>query len=93
MEDERRRALITQVMCNLRLDYDAVARDLGIDLRRDYAAELAALAPLEADGIVVRDDRGVEVTEVGRPLVRHVAARFDAYLAGATAEQRFSRAI
>ncbi|MFZ9683252.1 MAG: radical SAM protein [Cephaloticoccus sp.] len=45
-----------------------------------YAAELAALADLEADGVVTRDAGGVTVTDAGLPLLRVIAMRFDAYL-------------
>jgi len=38
------------------------------------------LRDLERDGIVVIDDRGVSLTEVGRPFLRHVCKAFDLLL-------------
>ncbi|CAM2940335.1 oxygen-independent coproporphyrinogen III oxidase [Rariglobus hedericola] len=79
-EDRRRQMLIMRLMCDHRLDFYALSRELGVDVSIRYAPELASLADLEADGIVVRDEHGVYITEAGLPFVRVVASRFDAYL-------------
>ena len=79
-EDHRRHTLIMSLMCEHRLEFAALSRELGVEVERVYAGELASLADLEADGIVVRNPTGIEVTEAGLPFVRVVAARFDAYL-------------
>jgi len=80
-EDRRRRTLIMRLMCDRRLDFRALSAELGTDVTTAYAAEIAGLADLEADGLVVREAGGVRVTEAGRPLLRVVAMRFDAHLA------------
>lgn len=64
-EDGLRAAIIEQLMCGFRADIRAV--DVSLD-------------DLEADGLVRRRGSIVEVTEEARPLVRAVAAVFDAYL-------------
>ena len=46
----------------------------------ELAAALPALDPLARDGLVKVDGHRIAVTEEGRPLVRTVAAVFDAYL-------------
>jgi oxygen-independent coproporphyrinogen III oxidase len=79
-EDRRRQTIIMRVMCEHRLEFAALSRELSLDFPRVYAAELAALAALEADGIVARTDSGIEITDTGLPFVRVVASRFDAYL-------------
>jgi oxygen-independent coproporphyrinogen-3 oxidase len=79
-EDRRRRTLIMHLMCERRLDLGAVSRELGVDVRRAYAAELASLDDLVTDGIVDRTANGIEITDMGLPFMRVVAARFDAYL-------------
>ena len=65
-EDARRAGIIEQLMCNYRADIGSVAP--------------IALAELERDGLIRRTGSLVEVTEGARPLVRAVAAAFDAYL-------------
>jgi oxygen-independent coproporphyrinogen-3 oxidase len=50
---------------------------LGVDFERHFAAELAALAPLEADGLIRRRPGGLEVTDIGRLFIRNIAMCFD----------------
>lgn len=76
-EDRRRREIVMRVMCDRRLDYAALSRSLGVDFPSAYAAEIASLADLEADGLLTRSARGMEVTRRGVPLLRVVAMRFD----------------
>jgi oxygen-independent coproporphyrinogen-3 oxidase len=90
-EDIRRRTIVMRLMCDRRLDYAALSREIGVDFATTYAAELAGLSDLEADGIVQRTARGFEVTPVGSPLLRIVAMRFDAYYRPAA--QRHAQAI
>lgn len=90
-EDRRRRTLIMRVMCDRRLDFPALSREFGFDFAATYASELASLSDLEADGIVRRTARGVEVTAVGAPLLRIVAMRFDEATYGAPG--RHSQAV
>ncbi|HYG85598.1 MAG TPA: oxygen-independent coproporphyrinogen III oxidase [Azospirillum sp.] len=77
--DDRLRAdVIERVMCDFRVDLADVADRHGADvssLMRD-----ADLAPLEADGLIRRTGAVIEVPETAWPLVRAVAARFDAHL-------------
>jgi oxygen-independent coproporphyrinogen-3 oxidase len=83
-EDRRRRTIIMRLMCDRRLDFAALSRSLGVDFAKNYAAELASLTDLEADGIVIRTPRGVEVTRLGVPLLRVVAMRFDPHMRATT---------
>jgi oxygen-independent coproporphyrinogen-3 oxidase len=76
-EDRRRRTIIMRLMCDRRLDYTRLSRELGVDFKTRYSAEIASLADLEADGIVRTTGAGFEVTVVGVPLLRVVAMRFD----------------
>jgi oxygen-independent coproporphyrinogen-3 oxidase len=84
-DDRRRRALITQLMCNFWVD-------LGEQGTRDFAEELERLAPLEDDGLVRREGTQLEVTPLGRLFVRNVAMVFDAYLRRSE-RPRFSRTV
>ena len=77
-EDKRRRTIIMRVMCDRRLDFAGLSREFGFDFAETYAAELASLTDLEADGIVRREPGGLVVTPRGAPLLRIVAMRFDA---------------
>ena len=76
-EDHRHRRIIMALMCERRLDFQAMSIALGVDFATAYAAELASLVDLETDGLVRRTDRGIEVTRSGVPLLRVIAMRFD----------------
>ena len=79
----RRRAIITQIMCNFHVD-------LGASAERLFASELERLRELEAEGLVEVRGSELTVTPLGRIFVRNVASIFDAYLAS---ERPFSRAV
>jgi oxygen-independent coproporphyrinogen-3 oxidase len=89
-DDRLRRTIIERLMCDLGVDLDAVAAGFGQDATR-FDGELAALAPLQADGLVTVAGRRITVTEDGRTLVRAVCAAFDRYLQ--RGEQRHSKAV
>jgi oxygen-independent coproporphyrinogen-3 oxidase len=79
-EDKRRREIIMRIMCDRELDYAALGEKLGLDFPRAYAAELAKLAPLAADGLVALEPDALRILPAGRLFLRNVAMAFDAYL-------------
>lgn len=83
-DDIRRRAIITQLMCNFHVD-------LGERAEEEFEVELARLRALETEGLVVVSGGAVDVTPLGRIFVRNVASIFDAYLL--PGERPFSRAV
>jgi len=78
-DDRLRRAIIERLMCDLRVDLDAVSAGFAPELR-DFAGELAALRDYADDGLVTIDGATVTVTEPGRTWLRAVCAVFDRYL-------------
>lgn len=69
-DDRRRAAVIERIMCDYRVDL-AGSGELADESR---------LAPLVSDGLIRRQGQVIEVLPEARPLVRAVAAAFDAYL-------------
>ncbi|MBN9460028.1 MAG: oxygen-independent coproporphyrinogen III oxidase [Burkholderiales bacterium] len=90
-DDFVRRDAINALMCNFRLDWDALDARRGIDSRRWLAGSIEALAPLVQAGAVRVDERGVEVLARGRLLVRAVAMAFDRHLAQSSSGASYSR--
>ena len=82
-----------RLMCDRRLDFGALAREAHINVTIDYAHELASLSDLISDGIVKLDAQSLRVTELGAPLLRVVAMRFDAHFAPATTERRHAMSV
>lgn len=84
-EDALRGRIIEQLMC----DFSADLRDYGGG--RAFARELAALGPLEADGLVIINGERIIIPYAMRPFSRLVAQAFDAY--AETSPTQHSRAI
>lgn len=78
-DDRLRRAVIMALMCQGRVNFDAMGEAHRVDFRRYFAAEFAALGPLARQGLVRLTDHDVELTPQGWFLVRAVAMVFDRY--------------
>jgi oxygen-independent coproporphyrinogen-3 oxidase len=88
-EDRMRGAIIERLMCDHRVDVGAVCRCFGSD-----ASELLQAVPLEpliAEGLVERNGELISIAPHARPLVRSIAAAFDAHLSATS--DRHSRAV
>ncbi len=92
-DDLLRRDVIQKLMCNFDLDFAEIERTHGIRFAETFAAELAALVPLAADGLVTIAKDRLQVTERGRLLVRTVAMNFDRYLRERQQGPAYSRVI
>lgn len=80
--DVERRWVIGRIMCHAEVRATEFEAEFGHRFATAYAAELASLEPAVHDGLVCRaDDGSLQVTPLGRLLVRNVAMAFDAYLA------------
>lgn len=78
-DDEVRRTVIHELMCNFCIDTAAIERQYGIDFGRYFAEDLALLAAHETEGMVrIAPDR-IEATPVGELFVRNLAICFDRY--------------
>ncbi|HEY1720240.1 MAG TPA: oxygen-independent coproporphyrinogen III oxidase [Magnetospirillaceae bacterium] len=89
-DDRLRRTVIERLMCDLRIDLDAMGETMGFDPAQ-FDGDIAALADMEADGLLTRAGRKIAMTDEGRPLVRAACARFDRYLKAG--ETRHSKAV
>jgi oxygen-independent coproporphyrinogen-3 oxidase len=87
-DDRLRAAVIERLMCDHKVDLEKVCAQFGADPAQ--FANLPALEPLAADGVIERHGGLIAVTPEARPLVRSVAAAFDRYLGKGIA--RHSRA-
>jgi oxygen-independent coproporphyrinogen-3 oxidase len=92
-DDLIRRAVIMALMCQGELLFESLDQAWLIDSRRYFAAELAMLADLQAQGLVEIDAEGLRVTAMGWYFVRAVAMKFDRYLQADRNRARFSRII
>ena len=94
-DDQLRRFVIGELMCNFRVRYDAIGERFGVDAPAYFARELDELAqgPV-SDGFVRLTADEIDVTARGHLFVRNIAMHFDRYLRAKTeATPVFSRTI
>jgi oxygen-independent coproporphyrinogen-3 oxidase len=92
-DDTVRRDVIMALMCQGRVEFEAVERAHSIDMREYFAQELERLASLAQAGLVVLEPAAIQVTEAGWFLVRAVAMTFDRHLRADPVRERFSRVV
>jgi oxygen-independent coproporphyrinogen-3 oxidase len=93
-DDCVRRYVITQLMCNFRVEKSEVRNRFGVDFDSYFEGALPRLAePLEA-GFVQFSNGAVTVPPAGRLFVRNVCMAFDRYLVDKVQEKPvFSRTV
>ncbi len=81
-EDRLRGEIIERLMCDLAVDLREVRARHGQAMTHlpDLGDAVERLKPFFEDGLAVADGDRIIVTDAGRPLVRSIAAVFDAYL-------------
>ena len=92
-DDELRRSVITQIICNFALDTDRVSAEWAIDFDVYFAAELDRLKTMQQDGLLKIDGKRIEVLPPGRLLIRNICMVFDRYLGVDGQTTRFSKVI
>jgi oxygen-independent coproporphyrinogen-3 oxidase len=92
-DDRLRRAVITQLICNFRLDRETFGRDWSIDFDGYFATELETLVTMADDGLLRIDGSNIEVLPPGRLLIRNVCMVFDRYLDARSQGPRYSKVI
>ncbi|MEC4812415.1 MAG: oxygen-independent coproporphyrinogen III oxidase [Scytonema sp. PMC 1069.18] len=91
-DDLIRRHIIMELMCQFRLVKSDIETQYCLNFDEYFAREEFALQPLEADGLLINATESIEVTPIGRLLIRNIASVFDSYLWDKTLSG-FSRAI
>ncbi|MCC2645595.1 MAG: hemN [Burkholderiales bacterium] len=78
-DDILRRYIISQIMCQFKLDYLLVEQRFKINFTQYFAAELEKIKMLEEIGLLKTLQTGLEVSNKGRFLIRNIAVMFDKY--------------
>ncbi|MGQ5522160.1 oxygen-independent coproporphyrinogen III oxidase [Chitinimonas sp. PSY-7] len=92
-DDELRRHLIQQLMCEFRIELADFAAQWQIHFRDYFQAEMSKLQALIDDGLINMDANQLQVLPRGRLLVRNVAMVFDRYLQTGQPLVRYSKTI
>jgi len=78
-DDDLRREIIHELMCNFRVEIPAFEAAHGIVFRDYFAEDLRRLAAHEAEQLVTVTPERIEATPVGELFVRNLAMCFDRY--------------
>ena len=92
-DDLLRRDVIMALMCQGRVEFDAIERAHAIRMHEYFADELGRMSALAHVGLVALESRAIQLTEAGWFLVRAVAMSFDRYLRVDPLPERFSRIV
>ncbi|MHB2152943.1 oxygen-independent coproporphyrinogen III oxidase [Calditrichota bacterium GD2] len=79
-DDILRREVITELMCNFRLQKEKIEKKYGVVFDEYFADALQNLAPMQDDGLIELHADHLQVTTMGRLLIRNIAMQFDYYL-------------
>jgi oxygen-independent coproporphyrinogen-3 oxidase len=91
-DDVIRREVITELICNFKLDKKNIENRFGIDFDSYFERELKELQEMEKDGLLKLSENGIKVLPLGRLLIRNICMVFDVYTRRRK-ERRFSRTI
>ncbi len=79
-EDQLRRFVINQLICQLQLDYADVENFFGVNAKTHFRYQLQELEQMQTDGLLIMDETGIKVSNAGRLLIRRICMVFDEYL-------------
>jgi oxygen-independent coproporphyrinogen-3 oxidase len=92
-EDRLRREVISAIMCQGNVRFGEIERRFGIGFSDHFALELELLKPLQDDGLIILNERSLDVTPTGLLLLRVIAMKFDEYLLNDLQGKAYSKVI
>ena len=79
-DDQLRQAVINQLICHFELEFAPFNHAYQFNFCEYFADSLEELQPMIDDGLIIRTDAGLKVSNDGRLLIRRICMAFDAYL-------------
>ncbi len=94
-DDLIREYIIAQIMCNFTLDAEKFKEKFGLSFSEHCQDEISNLETFIDDDLLVKNERGLQITDLGRGFVRNIAMVFDAHIKAPNAKKplNFSRTI
>ncbi len=93
-DDQLRREVITELMCNFRIDKSKFEDKYKIQFDTYFEEALENLRSFESDNLIILESHQLTVTDIGRLLIRNIAMNFDYYLMKKQGEKpQFSRTV
>jgi oxygen-independent coproporphyrinogen-3 oxidase len=92
-DDTLRRHVITKIMCDFELSFEAIDKKFGIEFEKYFQQGLDGLDEMINDGLLSIDNRKIKVNQMGRLLIRNIAMNFDGYIERNQDKGRYSRTV
>jgi len=92
-DDIVRRAVIMEIMCQGRLDYQSIELAYLINFKEYFSSEMNLLRNFQEKDFIDLDDSGIQVTDTGWFFIRAIAMIFDRYLQLDQNRTRFSKIL
>lgn len=91
-DDEIRRHVISEIICNLKLNIPNIEKRFQICFSEYFQASLEILKIHQNDGLIVIEDDKIRVTLEGQSMLRNICMAFDSYLNQAN-QTRYSKTL
>jgi oxygen-independent coproporphyrinogen-3 oxidase len=92
-DDILRREVVMKLMCNFEIDFNYIEEKFNIKFKDYFAWGLNNLKEMEQDELVKVRDRKIEVTPMGKLLIRNIAMNFDGYIERKEDTAKYSRTV
>lgn len=92
-DDLFRREVIMRLICDFRLDRNALGARFGLDFNDYFKDEMPEVRRMIDEGLLEESGPVLAVTPAGRLLIRNICMAFDWYLKHAEQKKTFSRTI
>ena len=92
-DDILRRDVVMKLMCNFELDFKPVEEKYKINFKEYFAWGLNNLTEMEKDELVSVSNDKIEVTPMGKLLIRNIAMNFDGYIERKEDTTKYSRTV
>ncbi|MCL5027766.1 MAG: oxygen-independent coproporphyrinogen III oxidase [Bacteroidetes bacterium] len=92
-DDILRREVVMKLMCNFELEFKPVEEKYKINFKEYFAWGLNNLTEMEKDELVSVSESKIEVTPMGKLLIRNIAMNFDGYIERKEDTAKYSRTV
>ena len=92
-DDVLRRDVIMKLMCNFELEFKSIEEKYKINFKEYFGWGLNNLKVMEQDELVYINADKIEVTQMGKLLIRNIAMNFDGYIERKEDTAKYSRTV
>ncbi len=92
-DDILRREVIMKLMCNFELEFANIEKKYNINFKQYFNWGLNNLKEMEQDELVIVTDNKIEVTQMGKLLIRNIAMNLDGYIERKEDTSKYSRTV